>query len=63
MGYGKTTAVNRYLAGRAKTEALHIIRISVYSYYNLAILWKSVQDAFARAGFDFLRDYTCPTEP
>ena len=62
MGYGKTTAVNRYLAGRAKTEALHIIRISVYSYYNLAILWKSVQDAFARAGFDFLRDYPCPTD-
>ena len=62
MGYGKTTAVNRYLAGRAKTEALHIIRISVYSD-NLAILWKSVQDAFARAGFDFLRDYTCPRMP
>ena len=62
VGYGKTTAVNRYLAERAKTEALHIIRISVYSD-NLAILWKSVQDAFARAGFDFLRDYTCHTEP
>ena len=61
MGYGKTTAVNRYLAERAKTEALHIIRISVYSD-NLAILWKSVQDAFARAGFDFLRDYTCHTD-
>ena len=63
VGYGKTTAVSWYLAERAKPEALHIIRISVYSYYNLAILWKSVQDAFARAGFDFLRDYTCPTEP
>ena len=62
VGYGKTTAVSWYLAERAKTEALHIIRISVYSD-NLAILWKSVQDAFARAGFDFLRDYTCPTEP
>ena len=61
MGYGKTTAVSWYLAERAKTEALHIIRISVYSD-NLAILWKSVQDAFARAGFDFLRDYTCPTD-
>ena len=61
MGYGKTTAVNWYLAERAKAEALHIIRISVYSD-NIAILWKSVQDAFARAGFDFLRDYTCPTD-
>ena len=61
MGYGKTTAVSWYLAERSKTEALHIIRISVYSD-NLAILWKSVQDAFARAGFDFLRDYTCPTD-
>ena len=61
MGYGKTTAVNWYLAERAKTEALHIIRISVYSD-NIAILWKSVQDAFARAGFDFLLDYTCPTD-
>ena len=61
MGYGKTTAASWYLAERAKTEALHIIRISVYSD-NLAILWKSVQDAFARAGFDFLRDYTCTTD-
>ena len=61
MGYGKTTAVNWYLAERAKAEALHIIRISVYSD-NIAILWKSVQDAFARAGFDFLLDYTCPTD-
>ena len=61
MGYGKTTAVNWYLAERAKAEALHIIRISVYSD-NIAILWKSVQDAFARAGFDFLWDYTCPTD-
>ena len=61
MGYGKTTAVSWYLAERAKAEALHIIRISVYTD-NIAILWKSVQDAFARAGFDFLLDYTCPTD-
>ena len=61
MGYGKTTAVNWYLAERAKAEALHIIRISVYSD-NLDIFWKSVQNAFSRAGFDFLRDYTCPTD-
>ena len=61
MGYGKTTAVNWYLEERAKAETLKIIRISVYSD-NLAIFWKSVQDAFARADFDFLRDYTCPTD-
>ena len=61
MGYGKTTAVNWYLEQRAKGQPLHIIRISVYSD-NLAIFWKSAQDAFARAGFDFLRDYTCPTD-
>ena len=89
MGYGKTTAVNWYLAERARVEgagrtvrdareklvertdleetsrplreAPTIIRISVYSD-NLAILWRSVQDAFARAGLDFLRDYSCPTD-
>ena len=61
MGYGKTTAVNWYLAERSKSEAINIIRISVYSD-NLEIFWKSAQNAFARAGFDFLRDYTCPTD-
>ena len=61
MGYGKTTAVSWYLAERAKAEALHIIRVSVYSD-NLAIFWKSAQEAFARAGFPFLRDYPCPTD-
>ena len=89
MGYGKTTAVNWYLAERARVEGAGrtvrdareklvertdleetsrplretptIIRISVYSD-NLAILWRSVQDAFARAGLDFLRDYSCPTD-
>ena len=38
-----------------------MIRISVYSD-NLAIFWKSVQEAFARAGFDILRNYPCPTD-
>lgn len=61
MGYGKTTAVNWYLAEYAKMEPIKIIRISVYSD-NLAIFWKSAQDAFAREGFDFLRDYACPTD-
>ncbi len=61
MGYGKTTAVNWYLSERARTDAAKIIRISVYSD-NLVIFWKSVQEAFTRAGFDFLRDYPCPTD-
>ena len=61
MGYGKTTAVTWYLGERAKAETLHIIRISVYSA-NLAIFWKSTQEAFARAGFPFLREYPCPTD-
>ena len=61
MGYGKTTAVNWYLAERSTAEAINRIRISVYSD-NLEIFWKSAQNAFARAGFDFLRDYTCPTD-
>ena len=61
MGYGKTTAVNWYLEERAKAETLKMIRISVYSD-NLAIFWKSVQEAFFRAGFDILRNYPCPTD-
>ena len=52
---------NWYLSERAKVETLRIIRISVYSD-NLAIFWKSVQEAFSRAGFDILRDYPCPTD-
>ena len=62
MGYGKTTAVNWYLGERAKAEPILVIRISVYSD-NVSIFWKSVQDAFARAGFDLLRDYDCPSDP
>ena len=61
MGYGKTTAVGWYLEQRQKAEAPLIIRISVYSD-NLAIFWKSLQDALARAGLDFLRDYACPAD-
>ena len=61
MGYGKTTAVNWYLAERGKEENARIIRISVYSD-NLAIFWKSVQDAFLRAGLSILLDYPCPTD-
>ena len=61
MGYGKTTAVNWYLGERADAERVQIIRISVYSD-NLAIFWKSVQDAFAHGGFSLLRDYACPAD-
>ena len=61
MGYGKTTAVNWYLSERAKAEDILTVRISVYSD-NLAIFWKSVQDAFTHAGLDFLRDYACPSD-
>ncbi len=61
MGYGKTTAVNWYLGERARTEDAQIVRISVYSD-NFAIFWKSVQNAFAHAGFDFLCNYPCPTD-
>lgn len=61
MGYGKTTAINWFLSERGKAEDLQIIRISVYSDH-IAIFWKSVQDAFAHAGFDFLCDYPCPAD-
>ena len=61
MGYGKTTAVNWYLGEQSREEALQIIRISVYSD-NLAIFWRSVQDAFDHAGLELLRDYPCPVD-
>lgn len=61
MGYGKTTAVNWYLEERARLEPVKMLRVSVYSD-NLAILWKRVQDAFARAGFGFMRDCDCPED-
>lgn len=61
MGYGKTTAISWYLTERAKKEDAYFIRISVYSD-NLAIFWKSVQDAFSREGFRFLQEYTCPSD-
>lgn len=61
MGYGKTTAVNWYLLERAKLDEAAVVRISVYSD-NLAIFWKSVQEAFSHAGLDFLRAYPCPDD-
>ena len=61
MGYGKTTAVNWYLAQRTETEDAAVIRISVYSD-NLAIFWRSVQEAFDLAGVPALRDYDRPAD-
>ena len=61
MGYGKTTAVNWYLLERAKLDEAAVVRISVYSD-NLAIFWRSAQDAFSRAGLDVLRECACPTD-
>ena len=61
MGYGKTTAVNWYLGEQERARGAHVIRISVYSD-NLAIFWKSVQDAFSHAGLAFLQDYACPAD-
>ena len=61
MGYGKTTAVSWYLDERVRAETARVVRISVYSD-NLAILWRSAQDAFARAGLGFLWEYDCPAD-
>ena len=61
MGYGKTTAVNWYLARQSKADGAVIIRISIYSD-NLSIFWKSVQHAFAFSGLTVLEDYDCPTD-
>ena len=60
MGYGKTTAVRWFLAEQAKAGAV-VLQASIYSD-NCSIFWKSVQEAFSRAGFDVLRDYPCPTD-
>ncbi len=61
MGYGKTTAVNWYLARQLKAEGAVVIRISIYSD-NLSIFWKSVQQAFVFSGLNVLEDYECPAD-
>ena len=61
MGHGKTTAVNWYLDEKKKAEDAVVIRINIYQD-NLAIFWKSAQDAFAFVGLDFLRDYNWPDD-
>lgn len=62
MGYGKTTAVNWYLEERAKAGPLRVVRISVYSD-NLAIFWRSAQDAFARAASTCCGSMPVPRTP
>ena len=61
MGYGKTTAISWFLNRHSKSDGADCIRISVYSD-NLAIFWRSVQCAFANAGFGFLMDFECPED-
>ena len=60
MGYGKTTAADWYLE-KKEDDGATVIRISVYSD-NLAVFWRSVQEAFFHAGIDLLRDYPCPVD-
>lgn len=61
MGYGKTTAIGRYLKNREEAENAEAIRISIYSD-NRQIFWKSTQKAFADAGFPLLLEYEFPSE-
>lgn len=60
MGYGKTTAVNWFLTGRSAAGAC-VVRVSIYSA-SLAAFWRSLQAAFAAAGFTFLDGYACPED-
>ena len=59
MGYGKTTAINWYLAKQQKTEQAVVVRVSIYSD-NRQVFWHSVLRAFAFSGLDFLNGYDCP---
>ena len=61
MGYGKTTAINRFISEYEKRTPATVIRINVYSD-NMAVFWKSVSEAFAHAGYQFLREYQCPCD-
>ena len=45
MGYGKTTAINWFLAEKTKGGRAVAIRLSIYSG-SIPILWRSAQDAF-----------------
>ena len=60
MGYGKTTAINWFLAEKTKGGKAVAIRMSIYSE-KLPMLWRSAQDAFRFAGLDVLSAYDFPT--
>ncbi len=60
MGYGKTTAVNWFLA-RCSAEGARVVRVSIYSA-SLAAFWRSLQAAFAAAGLTVLDGYACPED-
>ena len=61
MGYGKTTAVNWFLAEQSRVENALVVRVSIYSE-NLQIFWKSLQNAFAAAGLTVLDGCDCPQD-
>ena len=60
MGYGKTTAINWFLAEKTKGGKAVAIRLSIYSE-KLPMLWRSAQDAFRFAGLDVLSTFDFPT--
>lgn len=60
MGYGKTTAINWFLAEKTKGGKAVAIRMSIYSE-KLPMLWRSAQDAFRFAGLDVLSAFDFPT--
>ena len=60
MGYGKTTAINWFLAEKTKGGKAVAIRMSIYSE-KLPLLWRSAQDAFRFAGLDVLSAFDFPT--
>ena len=59
MGYGKTTAVNWFLAAQPPGSA---IRVSIYSD-SLPALWESGRRAFRAAGLTVLEGFECPGDP
>ena len=61
MGYGKTTAINWFLAEKTKGGKAVAIRLSIYSE-KLPMLWRSAQDAFRFAGLDVLSAFDFPTD-
>ena len=59
MGYGKTTAINWFLAEKTKGGEAVAIRMSIYSG-SIPILWRSAQDAFRYAGLSLLDAFDFP---